>query len=220
MSRWHSQLVAAWVGKEGSTAKNRIRYDPHTIGGYCARSWLHRKLTWILQWSELSREARLSKMADVVEGGRASLQTSMRHRERATCDHMQACRRRKHARQAPERCTFASLFLPSCPPLAPSRFEGSGWMCLLALRALTCDGGEEHTRTHRPRTWHSARRPAIGIQPTPSRTRPCMHSGGIHLPLRVAVACDSTQHTIHTEPHRSVVVVVVVVPHRIEIDVA
>jgi hypothetical protein len=129
MSRWHSQLVAAWVGKEGSTAKNRIRYDPHTIGGYCARSWLHRKLTWILQWSELSREARLSKMADVVEGGRASLQTSMRHRERATCDHMQACRRRKHARQAPERCTFASLFLPSCPPLAPSRFEGSGWMC-------------------------------------------------------------------------------------------
>ena len=218
MSRWHSQLVAAWVGKEGSTAKNRIRYDPHTIGGYCARSWLHRKLTWILQWSELSREARLSKMADVVEGGRASLQTSMRHRERATCDHMQACRRRKHARQAPERCTFASLFLPSCPPLAPSRFEGSGWMCLLALRALTCDGGEEHTRTHRPRTWHSAWRPAIGIQPTPSRTRVRVRTASIRHCASPSHATQNTTH--HTEPQRSVVVVVVLVRHRIEVNVA
>ena len=97
---------------------------------------LHQELTWIPQLSARSRRTCPTGMEGLVEASCASLQTSMRTRENSTCDHGDASRRRTDACQAAQRCTFASLFWPPSPPLAPSRFRGSGWMWLHERRAI------------------------------------------------------------------------------------
>ena len=123
---------------------------------------LHQELTWIPQLSARSRRTCPTGMEGLVEASCASLQTSMRTRENSTCDHGDASRRRTDACQAAQRCTFASLFWPPSPPLAPSRFRGSGWMChppravhslgprgATRLRRATVNRRRMHMRTRR-----------------------------------------------------------------------
>ena len=101
------------------------------------------------------------------------------------------------------------------------RARSSVQLTLLALRALTCDGGKNtHARTGRARgTQHGGlplchRHPANPID----RARARVRTASIRHCASPSHATQNTTH--HTEPQRSVVVVVVLARNQIEIDVA